>query len=115
VSAQPLAHLCRVHLEQGAVARAAGRDHHMVDRCRQVLEEPLQGGRVVGVEGGGALRAEFPRRLLEPVGTTAGEDDIGTLGSSASGCFEPDTRAAADHDDGLSHQFRFTPGGHRSG
>jgi hypothetical protein len=43
----------------------------MVDRCRQVLEEPLQGSRVVGVEGRGALRAKFQRRLLEQVDACA--------------------------------------------
>jgi hypothetical protein len=51
--------------------RTAGCDHHMVDRCWQVLEEPLQGSRVVGVEGRGALRAKFQRRLLEPVDACA--------------------------------------------
>jgi len=87
----------------------------VVDRCWQVLEEPLQGSRVVGVEGRSAWRAEFRRRLLEPVGITAGEDDISTLSPGAPGCLEPDARAAADHDDGLSGQFRFALGGNRSG
>ena len=91
--------------------RAAGRDHHMVDRCRQVSEERLQGGRVVGVEGRGALRADFQRRSFEPVGIAAGEDDIGTLGAGASGRLQPDAGAAADHDDGLSGKFRFALGG----
>jgi hypothetical protein len=63
----------------------------MVDRCWQVLEEPLQGSRVVGiVEGRGTLCAEFQRRLLEPVGIAAGEDDIGTLSPRASSCLQPD-------------------------
>src|SRR4030088_2732411 len=79
----------------------------MVDRCWQVPEEPLQGSRVVGVEGRGALRAEFHRRLLQPVGIAAGEDDIRTLSPGASSCLEPDACAAADHDDRLSGQFRF--------
>ena len=69
-----------------------------------------QGSRVVGVEGRGALRAEFGRRLLEPVGIAGGEDDIGTLGPGAPGGLEPDARAAADHDDGLPGQFRFALG-----
>jgi hypothetical protein len=70
---------------------------------------------VVGVEGRGALRADLGRRLLEPVGIAAGEDDIGTLGPGAPGCLESDARAAADHDDGLPGQFRFAPGGSGSG
>ena len=82
----------------------------MVDRCGQVLEEPLQGSRVVGVEGRSVWRAELRRRLLEPAGIAAGEDDIGTLGPGAPGCLEPDTCAAADDDDGLSGQFRFALG-----
>src|SRR5260370_42500265 len=87
----------------------------MVDRRWQAAEEPLQGSRVLGVEGRGTLRAEFQRRLLEPVGIAAGEDDIGTLSPGASSCLEPDARAAADDDDGLSGQFRSALGGNRSG
>src|SRR5258706_452594 len=48
VLADRLAHLGCLHLEQRSVARAAGRDHHMVDRCWQVLEESFQGSRVLG-------------------------------------------------------------------
>ncbi len=81
-------------------------DHHVVDRRGQLPEERLQRSRVVGVEGRGASRADFARCLLEAVGIAAGEDDVGTLGTGASGCLEPDARAAADHDDGLSDQFR---------
>ena len=81
--AERVMHLICVHLEQRDIVRAAGRDHHMVDRRRQVLAEPLQGSHVVGVEGRGALRAEFQRRLLEPVGIAAGEDDISTLSPGA--------------------------------
>src|SRR5262249_52520875 len=69
---------------------------------------------VVSVEGRGASRTDLQRRLLEPVGIAAGEDDIGTLSPSASSCLEPDARAAADHDDGLSGQLRVVLGGDRS-
>ena len=48
----------------------------------------------------------FQRRLPEPVGIAAGEDDIGTLGPGPPGGLQPDARAAADHDDGLSGQLR---------
>jgi hypothetical protein len=48
--------------------------------------------------------------LFEPVGAAAGEDDIRALGPGASSCLEPDARAATDHHDGLSEQFRFAHG-----
>jgi hypothetical protein len=98
------------HLKQWPVARAAGRDHHVVYRCWQVLEERPQGSRVVGVEGCGVWRAEFERRLVEPVGISARKRDVSTLSAGASSCLEPDASAAADHDDGLSGQFRFPLG-----
>jgi hypothetical protein len=37
---------------------------------------------------------------------TAGDDHLGALGTDTAGGFEPDPRAAADRDDGLSEQFR---------
>jgi hypothetical protein len=86
----------------------------VVDLLRQVLKEPVEGGPVGRVEGGGALRADFLRRLLEPVGIAGGQDDIGALGPGAPGRLEPDACAAADHSDGLSGQFRFALGGRRS-
>ena len=87
--------------------RAAGRDQHMVDRIRQPVEEPLQRGRVGGVEGRRAAARRRRRRLLEPVRIAAGEDDLGALGPGAAGGLEPDSGAAADQDDGLAGQFRF--------
>jgi hypothetical protein len=103
-----VAHLGRVHLEQRPVRRAAGGDHHVIDRCRQVPEEILQSSRVVDVEGRAAVRAHVLRRLREPVGIAAGEDHVGTLRPGTSSRLEPDACAAADHDDGLAAQFRFT-------
>jgi len=105
VLADRLAQLGRAHLEQGAVVRAARRDQHMVDRRRQVAEEPLQGRRVADVERGGPPRAEFPRRPVKPAGITAGEDHLGALGPGAPGRLEPDARAAADDDDGLAGEL----------
>ena len=73
----------------------------------RLVEEPLQRGRVVGVEGGGAPRVDVARGLLEALGIAAGEDDVGALGAGAPGGLEPDAGAAADQDDGLAEQFRF--------
>ena len=63
-----------------------------------------------GVEGGGAPRADVARRLLEPLGIAAGEDDVGALAAGAAGGLEADPGAAADEDDGLAEQFRLAPG-----
>jgi hypothetical protein len=47
------------------------------------------------------------RRLAEPDGIAAGEDDLGTLSPDAPGCLKPDARAASDHHDRLPGQLRF--------
>jgi hypothetical protein len=114
VVADRLAHPGPVHLEQGPVVRSAGSNHHVVDRCWQVLEEPPQGCRIGGVEGRGALCANCESRLLEPVGIPAGEDDVSTLSTGAPSRLEPDASGAADHDDRLSGQLRLPLGGNRS-
>jgi hypothetical protein len=82
----------------------------VVDRVAQAVEELLQRCRVVGVEGGGAPRVDVERRLLEPLGIPAGEDNVGALTAGASGGLEPDSGAAADEDDGLAQQFRLAGG-----
>jgi hypothetical protein len=113
VAADRLAHLGLVHFKQRPVVGTAGRDHHVVDRCWQVLEEPPQGSRIVGVECRGALRAKFERGLLERAGIPAGENDVSALSTGQSSGLKPDARAAADHDDRLSGQLRFPLGGTR--
>jgi hypothetical protein len=82
----------------------------VVDWCGQLVEEPLEPVEIGGVEGCGVLRAEFQRRLVEPVGIAAGEDDTGTLSPGPSSFSNPDAGVAADHDDGLSDQLRFALG-----
>ena len=62
-SLEGAAHLVDVHVEQAPVVRAAGRDHHVVDRVGQAVEEPLERSRIVGVEGRGAQRVELARGL----------------------------------------------------
>src|SRR5262249_5375987 len=110
VIAEHLSYLGCVHLEQGRVVRARASDHYMVNRSGQVREEPLRGGRVRGVECRGALRAYLGRRLPEPSGIAAGEDDIRAFGPGAPGRLEADARAAADQHDGLPGQFPFAEG-----
>ena len=82
---------------------------------REILEERLQGGRIVGVEGRGPLRVEFQRCLLEAIEIAPGEDDAGALGAGSPGGFQPDAGAAADDDDDLAKEFRFAPGGYSRG
>jgi len=82
----------------------------VVDRCWQVLEELSQGSRIVGVEGCGALCANCERRMLEPVGIPAGEDDLSALSTGDSSRLESDASAAADHGNGLSRQLRLPLG-----
>ena len=51
-----------VHLGQRLVMRTAGRDEHVVDRLRLILEEPLERVHIGCVEGGRALRIDLARR-----------------------------------------------------
>jgi hypothetical protein len=73
----------------------------MVDRCVEGVEEARKRLGVCGVECRGAERAELARWLLKAFGITAGEDHLGAFGPCLPGGFEPDSRAAADHDDSL--------------
>jgi hypothetical protein len=95
-----------VQVGQRRVVRAGARHHHVVDRGRQVGEEPVEGVRVGGVERRGAARAEFGRGPLQAVGVAGSQDDVGPFGAGLAGGLEPDARASADHDDGLPGQFR---------
>jgi hypothetical protein len=83
----------------------------MVNRARQILKERLQGSRIVGIEGRGAIGAEFARRLFEAFTIASGEDDAGALGAGTPGGFKAYAGAAANDDDGLVEQFRPGPSG----
>jgi len=85
----------------------------MVNRARQILKERLQGSRIVGIEGRGALGAEFARRLFEAFAIASGEDDAGALGAGTSSGFKAYARAAANDDDDLAEQFWPRPSGDR--
>jgi hypothetical protein len=96
-----------VQLGQRRVVRAGAGDQHVVDRPRQVAEEPGERGRVGGVERGGVARADVGRGLLQAVGVPARDDDAGALLAGLAGGFHSDAGAAADHEDGLPGQPRF--------
>src|SRR5262249_40928950 len=53
------------HFKGRPIVGSAGGDHHVIDRGWEILEERVQGGRILGVEGRGALRVELERCLLE--------------------------------------------------
>src|ERR1700745_4124310 len=91
-----LARLVAVQFGQGRVVRSGARDHDVVDLGGQPVEEAVEGGRVGGVEGRGAARADLGRGPLEALGVSSGQDDLGALGASAAGGLEPDAGAAAD-------------------
>jgi len=61
----------------------------MVDRGWEIVEERPQGGRIVGVEGRGALRAKLERRLLDAFGVAPGEDNAGALGAGSPAVSSP--------------------------
>jgi hypothetical protein len=98
-------------LEHGTVEPVrVGRDQDVVHRPRQIVEEPLHRGRVVGVERGGPARPDVARRLGEPIGVAPSEDDVGTLAAGLVGGLEANPGAAAEHDDGLAEQRRLARG-----
>src|SRR5262249_14355079 len=84
------ARLLELDLPQGPVMRPGAGDHHVVDQGRQVSEESFQRSRIIGVEGGGAQRADLARGALEALAIPGGEDQLGPLSARPSGGFEPD-------------------------
>ena len=98
--------LREVELAQRGVVRAAGGDHHVVDRRREFREELREAVRIGGVEGRATDRAELARGAVEALLRPAGEDDLGSLAACAPGGLEPDAGAAADHDHRLPEQLR---------
>jgi len=82
--------LREVHVGQARVVRAAGCEHYVVDRFRQILEETLEVSRIGRVEGRAAQRAELERGVLEALGIAGREDDVGSLSARSSDGFEPE-------------------------
>jgi len=105
------ARLLEVHVCQRRVVGAAGCDHDVVDRRVEMLEEGIEGSGVLGVEDRGAACVKILRGRLQGLGVATSEDDIGSLCTRASGGRQPDARAAADYDDGLSEKLGRSLGG----
>ena len=87
------------------VVRTATGDHDVVDGPGQSGEELFDAIEIGGVEGL-APGARRPRRAASRSrsGSRAVEHDVGAVRSREASGFEPDARAAADHDDGLAEQ-----------
>ena len=85
--------------------RTAGRDEHVVDGLRLILEEPLERVHIGRVEGGRALRIDLAGGPLQALGIAADEDDVRALRAREPGCLEADAGAAAEQDDGLPGQL----------
>jgi hypothetical protein len=78
----------------------------VIDAGRQITEEPVEGSGIRGVESRGVERAEFPTGDLEALGIPSGEYQFDSRRARSARRFEPYAGAAADHDDGLSAEFR---------
>ena len=115
MAVERIAYVVGVHLQQCAVARPTGGDQHVVDRPWQAVEEAGERLGVVGVKRGDAPCSDLPRRLLEPVPVSPGENHLGALGACPPGGLEPDPGAATDQDDGLTAQLGFSLRGGRCG
>jgi hypothetical protein len=101
------ARLCKVDVGEPRVVRATGGDQDVVDRGRQLVEEPLEALEVGGVERRTAQRTEFVRGVLDAFRIAAGENQLGPSSACSPTRFEPDAGATADDDDGLPEEFRF--------
>ena len=101
------ARLFVLDLHQGCITWTGARDHHMVDGSRQMEEEFHERSRIVGVECCTSQRAEFTRGSLQALGVPCGEDNVGALDARPPRRLETNAGASANHDDGLSEEFRF--------
>ena len=81
-------------------AAAVGPDDLVLDLATGTGEAAIAAaqGRARGVVGADVA--------IEAVGIPAGEDHLGPLSACSPGRFEPDSGAAADHNDGLPEEFR---------
>ena len=107
------ARLREVDVGQPRVVGAAATDHDVVDRRRQLVEEPIEALEVGSVERRTAQRAELACGMLEAFRVAAGENQLGPLSACSSARFEPDAGTTADHDDGLAERVAVRAGWER--
>ena len=100
-----------VEIRQRRVVGPGTGHEDMVDRRRQLVEEPAQPFEIEGVEGDDA-RPELETDPVQAVRIARREDHIRSLGAGVPGGFKTDPRAAADHDDPLPSERRAVAGGH---
>src|SRR5512133_631664 len=98
------AELFDVELRKRRIVRTWAGDHHVVDWCRQFIEEPLQPVEVGGIERGDA-RPKFETGLVQAVRVARGDDHLGSLFAGEPGRLEPDAGAPADHEYRLPDQL----------
>jgi hypothetical protein len=98
--------LGEVDIRQPHVVRAAGGDHDVVDRLRQLVEEALKALEIGGVERRTAQRADLACGMLDAFRVAAGENDLGALGPRLLSGLEAHARAAAEDNDRLPGKLR---------
>jgi hypothetical protein len=104
---QRLACLCEVQINKAPVIRLAGCHHDVINRGGEVEKKLFQLRRFRGIEGCCAQRIELACGTLQALGIAAGEDYLCAFRPCPPGGLEPNTRASADHDNGLIQEFRF--------
>jgi hypothetical protein len=74
---------------------------------REVTEETIESDRIRSVEGRGMQGINFIGSALEALGIPACEDHLGAFRTCTACRFESDTRATANHHNGLPKELRF--------
>src|SRR6516225_9401813 len=98
--------LIEIELRQRRVVGTGACYQHVVHRRWQVVEEPLEELEVSGVKGRSAQGIDFTRGTLKVVRIATGEDYLRALRTCQPGRFESDASASADHENGLTQEFR---------
>ena len=80
------------------------RHQHVVDRAWQVGEEARQPLGVTEIERRDA-RTELEADCVQPVRSASREDQVRSLVPSAARRLQPDSGAAAEHEDGLAREL----------
>ena len=99
-----------VDVEPGArhVAGTWTADEHVVDRRRQLVEEPAEPDEVGGVESGNTA-FELEAGALHALGVACRDDHLGSLLACSPSGLEADAGAATDHQERLPGELRVAP------